>query len=119
MKGIEKRRHRRINYKLKADVTYDSKHAQGMIENFSETGIFKVVFSEKGVINFYPGEIIVINFTIPSGQELQLECEMKRVRIQRGSPLFLKYSMGVKIINPPPVYKEFIKTLLPESVALA
>jgi hypothetical protein len=52
MKSIEKRRHRRINYKLKADVTYDSKHAQGMIENFSETGLFKVVFSEKGVINF-------------------------------------------------------------------
>jgi hypothetical protein len=109
MKSIEKRRHRRINYKLKADVTYDSKHAQGMIENFSETGLFKVVFSEKGVINF----------TIPSGQELQLECEMKWMRIQKESPLFLKYSMGVKIINPPPVYKEFIKTLLPESVAVA
>lgn len=44
-----------------------------MIENFSETGIFKVVFSEKGVINFYPGEIIVINFTTSSGQELELE----------------------------------------------
>jgi hypothetical protein len=112
MKGIEKRRHKRINYKLKTDISFDSKHAQGMIENFSETGIFKVVFCEKGVINFYPGEIIVINFTIPSGQELQLECEMKWA-------LFLKYSMGVKIINPPPVYIEFIKTLLPESVALA
>ncbi|TNF54940.1 PilZ domain-containing protein [bacterium] len=119
MKGIEKRLHRRIDYKLKANVTYDSKHAQGIIENFSEEGIFKVVFSEKGVINFYPGEIIVINFTIPSGQELELECEMKWVRIQRGSPLFLKYSMGVKIINPPRVYKDFIKTLLVESVTVA
>jgi hypothetical protein len=119
MKGIDKRQHKRIDYKLKADVSFNSKHAQGMIENFSETGIFKVVFSEKGVINFYPGEIIGVNFTIPSGQELQLECELKWVRIQTGSPLFLKYNMGVKIINPPPEYIEFIKTLLSEPVAVA
>jgi hypothetical protein len=119
MKGIEKRRNKRINYKLKADVSFDSKHAQGMIENFSETGIFKVVFCEKGVINFYPGETIGVNFQMPLGQAVDLECEIKWVRIQKGSPLFMKYSMGVKIINPPPVYIEFIKTLLTESVALA
>jgi hypothetical protein len=117
MIGIEKRRHKRINYKLKADVSYDSKHAPAMIENFSETGIFKIVFPEKSVIDFYPGETIRVSFQVPSGQELQLECEIKWVRIKRGSPLFLKYNMGVKIINPPPIYKEFMTSLLKKPVA--
>lgn len=112
MIGIEKRRHKRIDYKVKADVSYDSKHASAMIENFSETGIFKIVFPEKSIINFYPGETIGVNFQMPLGQEVDLECEIKWVRIDRGSPLFLKYSMGVKIINPPPLYQEFIKALL-------
>jgi hypothetical protein len=108
----ERRLHKRIHYKLKADVSYDSKHSSAMIENFSETGIFKIVFPEKSVINFYPGETIGVNFQMPLGQAVDLECEIKWVRIQKNSPLFLKYSMGVQIINPPPIYKEFIKTLL-------
>jgi hypothetical protein len=111
MIGIEKRRHKRIDYKVKAEVSFDSKHANAMIENFSETGIFKIVFPEKSLINFYPGETIRVNFQMPLGKELNLECEIKWVRINRGSPLLLKYSMGVQIINPPPVYQEFIKTL--------
>jgi hypothetical protein len=117
MIDIEKRRHKRINYKLKADVTYGSKHAPATIENFSETGIFKIVFPEKSLINFYPEEIIGVNFQMPLGQEVDLKCEIKWVRIQKGSSLFLKYSMGVKIINPPPIYKEFIKTIIQKSEA--
>lgn len=119
MRGIEKRQQRRINFKLNAEVTYNSKRAHGVVKNFSETGMCKVIFSEKGVINFYPGEMIVICITIPSGQEVQLECEIKWVRVQKGSPLFLKYSVGAKILNPPPAYTEFIQVLLRESVAVA
>jgi hypothetical protein len=117
MSNIEKRHHRRINYKLKADVCYDSKHSDAMIENFSETGIFKIVFPEKSLINFYPGETIRVIFQIPSGQKLNLECEIKWIRIQRGAPLFLKYNMGVQIIKPSPEYEEFVKDLLEKSKA--
>jgi hypothetical protein len=45
MIGIEKRRHKRINYKLKADVTYGSKHSQAMIENW---GKFSNAFGARG-----------------------------------------------------------------------
>jgi hypothetical protein len=88
-----------------------------MIENVSETGIFKVVFSEKSVIDFYPGEIIEINFILPSGQELNQKCKIIWARMKNETPLFLKYQMGVEIINPSPKYKEFIKDLLEKSQA--
>jgi hypothetical protein len=108
----EKRRHKRIRYKLKADVICDSKHYKAVIDNFSETGICKIVFPEKSVIDFYPEEILEINFILPSGQELNLECKIKWVRIKKGTPLFLKYHMGVEIIEPSPEYKKFVNDLL-------
>jgi hypothetical protein len=115
MMGIDKRRHKRIDYKLKADVTCDAKHYKAMIENVSETGIFKIVFPEKSVIDFYPGEDLEINFTLPSGEEFNLDGKIKWVRIKRENPLFLKYHMGVQIIEPSPEYKEFVNDLLEKS----
>jgi hypothetical protein len=83
-----------------------------MIENLSSSGVFKVVFPEKSVIDFFPGKILGINFHIPSGQMLNLECEIKWIRIKKGSPLFLKYQMGVQIVSPPQGYTDFVQGLL-------
>jgi c-di-GMP-binding flagellar brake protein YcgR len=52
MIGIDKRRYKRIDLQLKADVTCNTKNYKAVIENVSETGIFKIVFPEKSVINF-------------------------------------------------------------------
>jgi hypothetical protein len=113
----ERRLHKRIDYKIKADVNYNSTHAQGMIENVSETGIFKIVFSEKSVIDFYPGEYLEINFILPSGKKLNQKCKIIWARMKNETPLFLKYQMGVEIINPSPEYKEFVNGLLEKSEA--
>jgi hypothetical protein len=110
--AADRRRHRRINFKLKAEVTYGARHFNGMIENLSKSGIFKVVFPEKSVIDFFPGKIIGLNFHIPSGQMLNLECEIKWIRIKKGSPLFLKYHMGVQVVSPPQGYTDFVQGLL-------
>ncbi|TNF55405.1 PilZ domain-containing protein [bacterium] len=110
--AIDRRRHRRMNCKIKAEVTYGTKNFSGMIENLSRSGIFKVVFPEKSVIDFFPGKVVGVNFHIPSGQMLNLECEIKWIRIKKGSPLFLKYHMGVQVINPPQGYTGFIQGLM-------
>jgi hypothetical protein len=115
MSTIEKRRHRRINYTVNADITCANTHYNGVIVNFSETGVFKIVFSEKSVIDFFPGGIVMVNFIVPSGNELNLECMIKWVCIEKGSPIFLKYHMGLKIIKNQPMYEEFMKTLQEKS----
>jgi hypothetical protein len=112
----DRRSNRRIKHSIKADLTFNEKHYKAVIENFSETGIFKIVFPEKSVIEFFPGNTLEVNLLLPAKQQLTLECEIKWVRIKRGSPLFLKYHMGLKIIEPPREYKEFIQTLLRTSV---
>lgn len=117
MIDIDKRQHKRINYKLNADVTCNTKNYKAMIENFSETGIFKIVFPEKSVIDFYPEEGLEVSFVLPSGEELHLDCKIKWVRIKRDNPLFLKYHMGVQILEPSPGYKKFINHLLTKSKA--
>ncbi|MHA2219971.1 MAG: PilZ domain-containing protein, partial [Candidatus Hodarchaeales archaeon] len=57
-------------------VTCDSKHYKAMIENVSEKGIFKIVYPEKSVIDFYPEEEFEVSFILPSGEELNLECKI-------------------------------------------
>lgn len=112
MSYTEKRRHKRINYRVNAEIRYDAKHFKGVIENFSHEGIFKIVFPEKSVIDFYPEEALEISFTYPPKDTFNLDCRIKWVRIKRENPLFLKYQLGVQIIKPSPEYKDFVKNLL-------
>jgi hypothetical protein len=88
-----------------------------MIENVSESGIFKVVFPGKSVIDFFPGEILEVGFILPSGLELNLKCKIKWACMKKETPLFLKYHMGIQVIQPSPEYKEFVESLSNKSIA--
>jgi hypothetical protein len=109
---VEKRHNRRINYKLNADVICDAKNYKGIIENLSASGIFKIVISDRSVIAFVPGESLRVKFESPSGQDFDLDCEIKWSRIDTRSPFVLKYNLGVQIKEPPQSYAEFLKSLL-------
>jgi hypothetical protein len=108
---MEKRVHRRVTVNFKAKVICAKETYEATIENISETGIFKMVFPEKNILAFLPGENIVVKFQIPSGHRVNLNCEIKWVHINTKSPLTLKYDMGLNIINPPHEYLEFVKAL--------
>jgi hypothetical protein len=110
--SIEKRRYKRINFRLEAEVTYSNKRYNGFIENFSESGIFKIVFPDESIQEFMPGALLGVNFQMPSGEKLSLNCIIKWLRIKTDSPFALKYNMGMEIIDPPQEYKSFIQTLL-------
>jgi hypothetical protein len=108
---MEKRVKRRMEVSLKAEIVCAYKTHTGTIENISETGIFQIVIPGKIVLAFLPGEKIVVNFQIPSGRKLSLDCEIKWIHIDTKSPLVLKYEMGLNIGNPSHEYLEFVKAL--------
>jgi hypothetical protein len=110
--NMEKRRYKRINYKLNADVICDTENYKGIIENLSASGIFKIVISDKSVIAFVPGGSLRVRFESPSGQHFDLDCEIRWSRINTRSPFVLKYNLGVQIIEPPQDYADFLKSLL-------
>lgn len=107
---MAKRLSTRIPVSLMAKIISGGKTYPGFIHNVSEGGIGYLIESmidaEK---NFSPKKMIVLNLQIPSGENLDLNCEI--VMYSKSSPDDKRLTIGMKIIDPPEKYKEFVKTL--------
>ena len=108
---MEKRIFKRINTTISAEITIDSRCYAGSIENLSEEGLFEIVFIETEITDFTPEKILRVKFYKPSGEELDLECKIVWLRLNRDNPRSLKYCMGMEIISPPASYKAFVQYL--------
>ena len=108
---MEKRRFKRIDSKIRAEVTIDSKFYEGTIDNLSEEGLFEIVFIELEVSDFTPDKILGVKFNKPSGEDLDLQCKIVWLRLNKDNLGNLMYCMGMEIISPPASYKKFVKTL--------
>jgi hypothetical protein len=106
-----KRRSKRIEHRLDAEVVLDNKSYRGSIENFSEIGIFKIAVSDEEVIGFIPGASVGVRFSLPSKEEIQLDCNIKWLRINTEPLAGIIYNMGMEINNPPQVYLNFVRSL--------
>lgn len=109
---LEKRRHIRVDYRVNAEITYNDKCYKGNIENISESGIFKVAFPEKEIVDLMPGSPLTVKFRGSSGEDFNLNCRIKWLRIYTVSPFALKYNLGIEIVNPPQEYRDFVEQLI-------
>ncbi len=108
---MERRRFKRVNFTLHAEIVLKDNNYKGIIENLSEKGLFKIVIIEKDLTDFVPGATPEVKFQIPSGDTLNLNCNIVWVRIDKEPDGGLRYNMGLEIISPPPEYIEFVGTL--------
>ena len=100
----------RIPVFLKAQIISGGKTYPGFIQNVSERGIGYFIESViKVEEDFNPKKIIQITFQIPSGETLILDCKI--VWYSRESPDDKKLTVGIKIIEPPQQYKQFVQDL--------
>jgi hypothetical protein len=95
---VEKRRSPRVDFIVRAKSISKDKGYQGSIENFSREGMMKTIPN---------GRIL----KIPSGETLNLECEVKWIRHQSDFPFGIKHHIGMEIQNPPQEYSEFVENL--------
>ncbi len=84
------------------------------IANLSEKGIGLYVGTAptETAIDFAPRTKLEIKFQTPSGEILNLHCELKWLHTYNNPPHGITNSMGMEIIDTPPKYIEFFKTLL-------
>lgn len=108
--GIERRRSRRVVFRIRAESFSENKRYKGLIENFSLEGMLKII-PEATVIDFAPGMKLEVSFQLPAGEEFRLGCEIKWVRHHTNMPFGLKHYVGMEIINPPQVYTAFVQGL--------
>jgi hypothetical protein len=122
---MERRRSKRIIVRLEAEIISRAKSYPGfletttefpgvsfytyagMLENLSEDGML-ITVPENTKINFKPGETLEIGFQLPLGERLNLNCMVRRFQNET-PPHGLRHSIGIVIINPPPIFSKFIK----------
>jgi hypothetical protein len=100
----------RLSVHLKAKIISGGETYPGFIENISESGIGYFIESMiKVEKDFTPKKMIELTFQIPSGKTLNLDCEI--VWYSRESRDDKKLKVGLKLIEPPQQYKQFIQDL--------
>jgi hypothetical protein len=107
----EKRRSRRIGYNLDVEVKSGGNGYSGFIENLSREGLFVIASHFEHVSDFVTGAVISVDFQTPSGIEMELRCEIKRMSINREPLAGSVYFFGLEIIDPPLEYEEFYISL--------
>lgn len=106
---MEKRRSKRINNNFEANFISGRKKCAGVIENFSKSGLLVIAASIKSVTTFIPETTVTLKFQCSKRVEINLQCEIRWVHINK-IPLYgFRYRMGVEIIDPPARYKEFLE----------
>lgn len=103
----------RTPVRLKAKIISGGEIYPGFIQNVSESGIRyfieSVIKTEK---DFAPKKMMELKFKLPSGEALNLDCEI--IWSSRKSPDDKDLTIGIKIIKPPQKYKKFVKNLKTE-----
>lgn len=107
---LDRRAYKRIPVNLNAKIIINGKTYIGIIKNVSEEGVeYFITTSIEVSEDFTLKKIIELNFQIPSGELLNLICEMNW--FLRASLYDKTLTLGMKIIDPPIRYKEFVNTL--------
>ena len=105
---MENRLSERIPCNLNATIMSEDGVFDGVIENVSECGVeYLITSSIISAGDFTPQKIIKLNFQIPSGEKLNLECEVEwflKTPENKDKSLIL----GMKIIDPPEIYKDLV-----------
>lgn len=92
-----------------AEFTLNGKNRSGFINNLSKNGLLMKASAMIDLKALTSGEIFDLQFKPPSGEILRLNCKVKW--LHKNPPLGLTNSFGIEIIDPPPAYQEFLKTL--------
>ncbi len=106
---MEQRRFKRIRVNLKAEhISVNVRHA-AYVENLSEEGLFIQTVPGEGLAHFTSGKKVELEVQLLSDKTIRLNCEVRWV--YENPPDGSSCCVGMKIIDPPLVYMEFIKTL--------
>jgi hypothetical protein len=108
--AMEKRRVKRTTVHLKAErISGDEKYGV-FIEDISEKGIHMLATHAAVHTHYSPGTNIDVQFHIANRKPLVLHCRV-RWSCPKVPPNGMTDSIGLEIIDPPPQYIKFIKTL--------
>ncbi|MHA2219367.1 MAG: PilZ domain-containing protein [Candidatus Hodarchaeales archaeon] len=99
----------RIGVDLEAEIIFNNTSYEVKIENVSENGILIRAFPEDDSVDFHPGTIFKLKQELPSGEEVSMDCKV--VWSEKDALDGVTNNLGLQILEIPPQYDEFVKTL--------
>lgn len=105
---MENRASERISESLDAEITLEGVNYSGIIMNYSEEGLFLVSATLYEVDEVDEQTEMEIRCTLPSEEKVNLRCKVKWSS-KKDSPFGVSLNMGMKILDPPEKYTEFIR----------
>jgi hypothetical protein len=108
---IERRKHFRKYIIFEADLTSNGRSYKGVTKNISENGAYFEIHPTKNINDFIPQANLEIALHTPSGDNVNISCEVVWLYSKKFSPDGLKQnSVGVEIA-PSKKLNDFLKTL--------
>ena len=105
---MEKRSSERKSESLDAEITIDGVKYSAIIMNYSEEGLFLLSATLYEVDAVDERSELIVRCILPSDEVLDLNCEVKWSN-KKDSPYGVALNMGMKILDPPEKYTEFIR----------
>lgn len=105
----------RIPVELDAKISLNGNKYCGFIRNLSLGGI---LVSTNKKIKVSTNEKVEVKYKLSSKKTLHLYCRVKWFTSHDDTNDF-KFSMGLEIINPPAIYKDFLHSIFKSSFAFA
>jgi hypothetical protein len=93
----------RKSVQLPANLIITDKSYSGMIINISRSGVGMYVDTafQEGIINYDNKSLLKLELYSTLGEQISLNCKVKRLRVHEIAPTGLITRMGVEIIDPP------------------
>jgi hypothetical protein len=95
---MEKRLSKRIAVGYKAEIIYEGKSFECVIENLSSTGAYIITALTGAETNFKPQETLELKFESRPGEIINLQCRIKWS--EKTPPHRLTNRIGLEILNP-------------------
>jgi hypothetical protein len=108
---MDKRRHKRINVDIEAELITGGKSYSGIIENVSKSGICLNSMITGNSISLKLEAALEVRFKTPSGHKLGIPCVIKWMHIHYDKTSGLTNSMGMEIEAPSDEYLDFVTSM--------
>ena len=107
---MQTRRSKRKMVSLMAEYITGGVNRPVFIGNVSEEGMHMVTLSKYAAAKLFPGNNVELKLRLSPDNRIPLRCEVRWVSAE--SPPYVEtHVVGLEIINPPPQYVSFVKTL--------
>ena len=106
---MKKRGSKRTIINLDAMLVSRSLNYKGIIQDCADDGICIHILEQQNICQLINGMLFEVAFALQSGEIIYLQCEV--IRTHRQTDDTCEDIVGMKIIDQPPEYREFLKSL--------